>query len=59
MDIGVFSAMPSAEADTAIIAKRAEELGFESYWVPDHPILLWAVRRSIRAPLLARAARYF
>jgi len=39
MDIGVFSAMPSAEADPAIIAKRAEELGFESYWVPDHPIL--------------------
>ena len=59
MDIGVFSSMPSAEADTAIIAKRAEELGFESYLAPDHPILLWAVRRSIRVPLLARAARRF
>ena len=39
MDIGVFSATPNAAADPAIIAKRAEELGFESYWVPDHPIL--------------------
>lgn len=39
MDIGVFSVTPSAAADPAIIAKRAEELGFESYWVPDHPIV--------------------
>ena len=39
MDIGVFSVIPSAAADPAIIAKRAEELGFESYWVPDHPIV--------------------
>ena len=39
MDIGVFSSMPSSAADPAIVAKRAEELGFESYWVPDHPIL--------------------
>ena len=39
MNIGVFSPMPSAVADPAVVAKRAEELGFESYWVPDHPIL--------------------
>lgn len=38
MDIGVFSINPTAAADPAVIAKRAEELGFESYWVPDHPI---------------------
>ena len=39
MNVGVFSPMPSAVADPAVVAKRAEELGFESYWVPDHPIL--------------------
>ena len=30
MDIGVFSLNPTAAADPAVIAKRAEELGFES-----------------------------
>lgn len=38
MDIGVFQILPDAEADPAKVAKRAEELGFESYWVPEHPI---------------------
>ncbi|MEH6639414.1 MAG: LLM class F420-dependent oxidoreductase [Porticoccaceae bacterium] len=38
MDVGVFSILPDMSADPAVIAKRAEELGFESYWVPDHPI---------------------
>jgi len=39
MDIGVFSILPDMAADPAVVAKRAEELGFESYWVPDHTIL--------------------
>tara|TARA_R110000787_G_scaffold73490_2_gene163810 strand:- start:4544 stop:5401 length:858 start_codon:yes stop_codon:yes gene_type:complete len=39
MDIGVFSILPDMAADPAIVAKRAEALGFESYWVPDHTIL--------------------
>jgi len=39
MDIGVFQILPDAVADPAKVAKRAEELGFESYWVPEHPIL--------------------
>ena len=25
--------------DPAVLAKRAEELGFESFWVPEHPII--------------------
>lgn len=39
MKIGVFSILPDMEADPAVVAKRAEELGFDSYWVPDHTIL--------------------
>jgi len=39
MDIGIFQVQPDRRADPAIVAKRAEELGFESYWVPDHTII--------------------
>ena len=39
MDFGVFSILPDMSADPAVVARRAEELGFESYWVPDHTIL--------------------
>ena len=39
MDIG-FSALPTDYSmDIAKLAKRAEELGFESLWVPEHPVL--------------------
>lgn len=39
MKIGVFSILPDTNADPAIVARHAEALGFESYWVPDHTIL--------------------
>ena len=39
MKVGVFSILPDAAADPAIVAKHAEDLGFASYWVPDHIIL--------------------
>jgi probable F420-dependent oxidoreductase len=39
MKLGVFL-LPSAQsADPAAVAKRAEELGFGSFWAPEHPIL--------------------
>jgi probable F420-dependent oxidoreductase len=38
MKIGVFSILPDVAADPAIVAKHAEDLGFASYWVPDHII---------------------
>jgi probable F420-dependent oxidoreductase len=39
MKIGVFL-LPSAQsADPSAVAKRAEELCFASFWVPEHPIL--------------------
>ena len=39
MKVGIFSILPDADADPAIVAKHAEDLGFSSYWVPDHIIL--------------------
>ncbi|MFT4582427.1 MAG: putative F420-dependent oxidoreductase [Gammaproteobacteria bacterium] len=39
MRIGIFCIQPDANADPAIVAKHAEDLGFASYWVPDHIVL--------------------
>lgn len=39
MDVGIFQILPDMTADPRVVAKRAEELGFESFWVPEHPIL--------------------
>jgi probable F420-dependent oxidoreductase len=39
MKIGVFLLASEQSADPAVVAKRAEELGFASFWVPEHPIL--------------------
>ncbi len=38
MDVGIFS-WTNASMDPATLAKRAEELGFESFWVPELPIV--------------------
>ncbi len=37
--VGIFSFESDTSADPALLAKRAEELGFESFWVPEHPVL--------------------
>ena len=39
MQIGVFSFATDKTADPAILARRAEELGFDSFWVPEHAII--------------------
>jgi probable F420-dependent oxidoreductase len=39
MKIGVFHPVPNLSADAAVIARHAEDLGFESYWTADHTIL--------------------
>ena len=39
MKIGIFLFATDASADPAVLAKRAEELGFASFWVPEHPII--------------------
>ncbi len=39
MKIGVMAFPTEYPVDTAVIAERAEELGFESLWVGEHPIM--------------------
>jgi probable F420-dependent oxidoreductase len=39
MKIGVFVFQTDDMLDPAVLAKKAEELGFESFWVPEHPII--------------------
>ena len=39
MKIGVFEFCIDKSVDPAVIAKRTEELGFDSYWVPEHAVI--------------------
>ena len=39
MDIGISTFPTDYSIDIAVLAKRAEEMGFESLWAPEHPIL--------------------
>ena len=39
MDIGITARVSSNSVDPVALAQRAEELGFESFWLPEHPIL--------------------
>jgi probable F420-dependent oxidoreductase len=39
MDVGIFVFETADSLDTAILAKHAEELGFSSFWVPEHPVI--------------------
>jgi probable F420-dependent oxidoreductase len=48
MKIGLMHLTPYSKADPAIVAKRAEELGFESYWVGDHTII--PLKSSVQYP---------
>src|SRR5262245_32312675 len=39
MQIGVTVFATDTTLDPAVLAKKAEELGFASFWLPEHPIL--------------------
>ena len=39
MKVGLMHLTPYSKADPGIVAKRAEDRGFESYWVGDHTII--------------------
>ena len=39
MKIGIFVFLTGYSADPATLARKAEDLGFESFWVPEHPVL--------------------
>jgi probable F420-dependent oxidoreductase len=48
MKIGLMHLTPYSKADPAVVAKRAEEAGFESYWVGDHTII--PITSSVQYP---------
>jgi probable F420-dependent oxidoreductase len=48
MKIGLMHLTPYSKADPAVVAKRAEQAGFESYWVGDHTII--PVTSSVQYP---------
>lgn len=39
MKIGVSAVLNSDSMDVAELARRAEELGFDSFWLPEHPVI--------------------
>ena len=39
MNVGIFVFQTNTSVDSAVLARHAEDLGFESYWVPEHAIL--------------------
>ena len=39
MEIGIFVFETNSSMDPAVLAKRTEELGFDSFWVPEHAII--------------------
>lgn len=39
MNIGISTFPTEYSIDIAVLARRAEELGFDSLWVPEHPVL--------------------
>jgi len=51
MKVGIFLFATEYSADPAVLAKKAEELGFDSFWVPEHPII--PVKHSARYPASA------
>lgn len=39
MKIGIIQVPADHDHDPAVVARRAEELGFDSYWLGDHPVV--------------------
>lgn len=39
MDIGLFASLSAEAVDVAELAKRVEAAGFESFWMPEHPVM--------------------
>ena len=39
MDIGVFASLSAGAVDVAELAQRVEAAGFESFWMPEHPVM--------------------
>ena len=48
MNIGISVPLPAYHVDVAFMARKAEELGFESFWCAEHPFI--PVRTTSRFP---------
>ena len=48
MNVGVSVPLPAYHVDVAFMARKAEELGFESFWCAEHPFI--PVRTTSRFP---------
>jgi probable F420-dependent oxidoreductase len=48
MNVGVSVPLPAYRVDVALMARKAEELGFESFWCAEHPFM--PVKTSSRFP---------
>ena len=49
MSIGISTPLPAYKVNAAFMASKAEELGFESIWYAEHPIL--PVESNSRSPV--------
>jgi probable F420-dependent oxidoreductase len=47
MKIGIFNHHSIADKDPALLAQRAEELGFDSFWIREHPIVPVVTSHSV------------
>jgi probable F420-dependent oxidoreductase len=47
VDIGILTLGTTTSTDVAVLARRAEELGFHSLWVPEHPVVPVHTRQAV------------
>ena len=47
MEIGILTLNTSGSTDAAVLGRRAEELGFDSLWVPEHQVVPVDTRESV------------
>ena len=60
MKIGVFEFVSDTAMDPAVLAKRAEELGFHSFWVPEHSIIpVHTSSKPFRGPSDGRVPEHY
>jgi probable F420-dependent oxidoreductase len=60
MKIGIFVFVSDTAMDPAVLAKRAEELGFHSFWVPEHSIIpVHATSAPFRGPSDGRVPEHY
>ena len=39
MDVGIAMFVTGSSIDSSVLAENCEKLGFESLWVPEHPVI--------------------